>query len=144
MGLILTCWSRSVTSSLVDWSGILYWCINSFACASTAFPLGNSTWCQISSYSHTISALLFSSLLSLSQKIWSGVCNWFSGLFAGRICILVLWHPFSSSLLDGCTRFRFLLLPLLLLLLLAILSKKVESNVTIVSDETPRLGNVEE
>ena len=70
------------------------------------------------------------------------MCRWFSGSFAGKIRTLVLWCPFNSSSSDRCTKFHFLLLllPLSLPLLLAILVKKVESNVTTASDETLRLG----
>ena len=141
IGLIRACWSRSTASSSVASSGTSYLCIDAFGCASVATLLGNSTWCQTPSYSHTIIALLFSSRSSLSQNIWSGVHSWLSGLLAGRICILVLRRPFNRSLFDGCTNFLVALpLPLLLSLqLLAIFDKKVESNVTAASDETLRL-----
>ena len=79
--------------------------------------------------------LLFSSHLSLSQNSWSRVCIWFSGSFAGRICILAFQCPLSSFLSNSCIGF----LLALLLLLLAILNKEVESNITAVSDETLRL-----
>jgi hypothetical protein len=112
--------------------------MNAFGCARVATSLGNNTWCQIPSYSHTIIASLFSSRSSLSQNIWSGVRSRFSGSFAGRIRILVLRRPFSRSSFDGCTNFLVAFpLPLLLsLLLLAVFDKKVESNVTAASDET--------
>ena len=42
VGLILACWSSSTANSLVDWSGISYWCMNSFGCVSVAFPFGKS------------------------------------------------------------------------------------------------------
>ena len=115
--------------------------MNVFGCVRVATSLGNNTWCQTLSCSHTIIALLFSSRSSLSQNIWSGLCSWFSGSFAGRIRTLVLQRPFSKSLFDGCTNFLVAFpLPLLLsLLLLAVFDKKVESNVTTASDETLRL-----
>ena len=142
MGLIRACWSKSTANSSVDSSGMSYWCMDAFGCASIATSLGNSTWCQIPSYSHTIIALLFSSRSSLSQNIWSGMCNWFSGLFAGRIRILMLQRPLSRSSSDGCTNFLVAFpLPLpLSLLLLAVFDKEVESNVTADADETLRLA----
>ena len=116
--------------------------MNVFGCARVATSLGNNTWCQTPSCSHTIITLLFSSRLSLSQNIWSGLCSWFSGSFAGRICILVLQCPFNRSSFDGCTNFLVAFpLPLpLSLLLQAVFDKKVESNVIATSDETLRLG----
>jgi hypothetical protein len=59
----------------------------------------------------------------------------FSGSFAGRIRTLVFWCPLSRSSSDGCIG----LLLALPLLLLAVLNKEVESNVTAASDETLRL-----
>ena len=63
------------------------------------------------------------------------MCSWFSGSFAGKIHTLVFWCPLSSSSFDRCIG----LLLALPLLLLAVLNKKVESNVTAASDETLRL-----
>ena len=68
-----------------------------------------------------------------------------SGSLAGRIRILVLRRPLKRSSFDGCISFLVALpLPLLLLLrLLAIFDKKVESNVTAMIDETLRPASIE-
>ena len=106
--------------------------MNSAGCLSIAFPSGKITWCQVPSYSHTIIEWSFSSLSSLSQNTCSGVFAWLSGSFAGMIRTRVFRFPLSSSSSDTLMVFL-LALPLLLL---AVLVKKVESNVTAVLDET--------